>query len=142
LVRKVRQGQEWIGKAKTFHARFEGKLRTWNRSPDRKELAGPKELVERVEVAFDADRQMTWRQEWAGFYRVHRVWDGTRATVWSHHPEQGVDQFLLSRRKSDVGDNLFDHTYWLWNQPHAFWWETPDTTDPKRREELRLLQGE
>jgi hypothetical protein len=69
------------------------------------------------------------------------VWDGTRATVWSQHLDQGYDGFLLSRRKTDVGDNLFDHTYWLWNQPHAFWWTSP-VTDPKERERLHLLQGE
>ena len=66
LVRKVRQGQEWIGKAKTFHVRFEGKCLTWNRTPDRKALAGRKEQIEKVEIAFDADRRMTCRHEWDG----------------------------------------------------------------------------
>lgn len=143
LVRKVRQGQEWIGKAKTFHVRFEGRRLTWDRSPDRKALAGRKELVERAEIAFDADHRMTCRNEWIGLSRDVRVWDGTRATVWSHYHEQGDDLFLLSRRKSDVGDNLFGHsaTTWLWNQPHTFWWESP-VTDPKRREELRSQPGE
>lgn len=130
LVRKVRQNQAWATKAKTLRVRFEGK---------RLSPGEGKELIEKLEIAFD-ERRLLRRFEWKDFYSELRVWDGKRATVRLRHAGAEPDSFILSAKHDPVSEDLLAHTFWLWNQPHSFWWTRP-IADAKQRETLEEQQG-
>jgi hypothetical protein len=97
-----------------LHLRFEGKR-----------AQNGKELAEEVEIAFD-NKRLLLHFLLKGYYDEVRVWDGRVGTVRSRIAADKVDTFALSPRAYAIADGLFNQwTYWLWNQPHPFWWIPP-----------------
>jgi thiol-disulfide isomerase/thioredoxin len=127
LVRKLREDQAWLTRAKRFEARLEGTRTTYD----------GKVLPETYEIAFDARRL---RHVWAmkGLHEHERVWDGKRATT--RYRDAGGEIFSFSAKMEDVGGEMLGGLHWLWMQPHTFWWTT--TKSRKQQEIDRSLLGE
>jgi RNA polymerase sigma factor (sigma-70 family) len=128
LVRKVRDGQAWLLKAKSFSVRLEGKRTS---SYDNKTFS------ETMEIAFEG-RRLRHSMIWKGLDQDRRIWDGQRATMWGENA--GGKRFIFSSDPREVGSVLFDGLYWLWMQPHTFWWDMPRSA--KQREIDRSQRGE
>jgi thiol-disulfide isomerase/thioredoxin len=130
LVRSFRKSQEWIHNVHAMSLRMEGQ---------RVEPLTGRRFAETVEVGFDRSRL---RSSIAvkGLTHELRVWDGRRATCYSVPHRAEVGSFILSSSAYDIGDYMFDGTYWLWLQPHNFWWSRP-VNDPAKRSQAESLYG-
>jgi thiol-disulfide isomerase/thioredoxin len=130
LVRSFRKSQEWIHDVHSMSLRMEGK---------RIEPPTGRQFAEMCEVAFDRSRLRSS----FGVKRVThelRIWDGKRGTYYSKPPGAETGSFMLSASAYDIGDYMFDGTYWLWLQPHTFWWTRP-VNDPAKRKQAESLFG-
>src|SRR5262249_12421422 len=99
LVRQVRAGQEWVGPVKSLSVRVEG---TWRTTP------GRKGLDQTIEIAF-AGRRLRHAYASKGFGESVSVWDGRHATKWYRYDVADQDNVILSARREDVGEALWEN---------------------------------
>jgi RNA polymerase sigma factor (sigma-70 family) len=130
LIRQVRRSQAWIHDVKSLSLRLVG---------THKDPVKDHEVPETYEIRFDGSRLgRSFTRD--GLNQEARFWDGKRGVIRYKTPGTGRETFVLFPNACDIGDAVLDNIYWLWGEPHTFWWSRP-ITDPEQRKRNQEYHG-